>query len=268
MLRIELDEDINEKVLLEGPSGFGKTWEAMNVCKIYAMAGKKVLYIDPEKGTNKTKKKVFGNLTDEELANITLLKATNIDVYLKYMKGWTETKTAGSQVVEFKHGCDYDLKVCDGLTTEIELYKTQLTQKFIKQGYYTVGDKNFPINNKEIFMLPFQFYGKLYDQIKEALVIMLDHEYDIIATMHMLKDTEGHRDLKESIYQKFDTIIKLNKISMSNGNPKWSGTLLKNRGRESPNTTNQLDDLNKFLMYFVTKFGLDPEETMKRLTYE
>lgn len=268
MKRNELDEDVSEKWLFEGNSGYGKTWILMNICKLYAMAGKKVLFIDPEKGTDKTKKKIFENLKDEELDKITLVKATDIDTYIKYMQGWTEEKQAGTQTVYFPHGLDYDVKICDGLTTEIELYKTQLTQKFIKQGFYTIAEKNFTISNKDTFVLPFQFYAKLYDQIKEALVIMLNHKYDILASMHVLKDTSGQQDLKESIYQKFDTIIKLNKMSLSTGNPSWNATIAKNRGRESPNTSNSVDDVSKFYMYFIKKFALDSDEVMKRLTYE
>lgn len=268
MNRNELNEDVSEKWLFEGNSGYGKTWLEMNIAKIYAIAGKKVLYIDPEKGTDKAKYKVFNNLTDEELDRITIIKATNIDIYIKYMLGWTETKQAGTQEVQIQHGLDYDLKICDGLTTEIELYKTQLTQKFLKQGFYTIGDKNFPISNKDVFILPFNFYAKLYDQIKEALVTMLDHKYDMFASMHILKDSVGQQDLKEAIYQKFDTIIKLNKFSLSNGHPSWDAIILKNRGRESPNTTNAVDDVSKFYLYFIKKFALDSDDVIKRLTYE
>lgn len=267
MKREELDEDVGEKWLLEGPSGYGKTWLSGNFAKIYAMAGKRVLFIDPEKGSDKQKKKIFSSLTDEELDKITLIKATNIDTYLKYMLGWTETKTAGTQVIEYEVGNDYDLKICDGITTEIEQYKTRLTKKFIKQGYYTIGDKQFPITNKDTFILPFNFYAKLYDQIKEALVMMLDYNYDIIASMHVLKDTEGQRDLKESIYQKFDTIVKLNKITLPTGNPKWDATMIKNRGKESPNSSNYVDNTDKFYKYFIKKFALDYDEVIKKFEY-
>ena len=268
MKRDELDTDINEKFLFEGSSGTGKTWISMNISKLYAIAGKKVLYIDPEKGVSKAKKKVFGNLTDEELDNITIISATNIETYSKYMLGWTETKQAGSQTVEFSHGNDYDVKILDGLTTNIELFKTRLTNKFIKQGFYTVSEKNFPINNPDLFILPFQFYAKMYDSLKNSLNIMLDHSYDIIATLHPLKETEGQKELKESVFQKFDTIIKLNKTVLSSGNPKWTGTILKNRGRESENSSNQLDSISPLYMYFIKKFNLDSEDVMKRMTYE
>ncbi len=268
MKRSELDEDISEKLLFEGSSGHGKTWLSMNIAKIYAIANKKVLYIDPEKGIGKSKKKIFNNLTDDELDLITIINATNIDVYLKYMLGWIEIKQAGTQTVEFKYGLDYDLKVCDGLTTEIELYKTSLTQKFLKQGYYTIGERQFNITNKDVFTLPYNFYGKLYDNIKDALNVMLDHKYDIVATMHHLKDTDSQKELQESIYQKFDSIIKLNKLTSSNGSPKWTATIVKNRGRESPNTSNSIDDTNAILMYFIKKFGMDSDVVMERMKYE
>lgn len=268
MKREDLDSDINEKLLFEGSSGTGKTWLSMNIAKIYSIAGKKVLYIDPEKGTNKAKKKIFNNLTDEELDKITVISATNIEIYMKYMLGWRETKQVGSQTVEFNHGNDFDVKICDGLTTNIELFKTKLTQKFVKQGFYTVSEKNFPINNPELFTLPFQFYAKMYDSLKDSLNIMLDYPFDIIASMHPLKETEGQKELRESIFQKFDSILRLNKIVLSTGNPKWTATILKNRGRESPSMSNQLDDTSSLYMYFIKKFDLDSEETLKRLTYE
>ncbi len=269
MRREDLDTDINEKFLFEGPSGYGKSWMLMNIAKIYAIAGKKVIYIDPEKGTNKTKKKVFGNLTDEELDNINLIKATNIDTYLKWMLGWSEKKIVGAQELDFTYGLDCDVKVCDGLTTEIEIFKTKLTKRFVDQGYYYIGDTKFPIKNSETFTLPFQFYSKLYDQLKDGLNIMLDHNYDILGSMHLLKESEGHKELRESIFQKFDTIIKLNKtVDPIQGTPKWDGVILKNRGKESPNMSNQIDNMNSLFTYFIKKFSLDSDEIKERMAYE
>lgn len=265
MKRSDLQKNIKEKFLFDGFSGTGKTNVSLKITKVYAINGKKVLYIDPEHGTDRDLEKMFGDLTDVELDRIEVVHATNIETYLKYMLGWVEEKHVGSQTVSFNHGIDYDLKVCDGLTTEIELYKTRLTQKFIKQGYYIQGNSQFPISNPDIFMLPFQFYAKLYDQIKEALVIMLDHRYDVIATMHPLKNTDSQKDLEQSIYQKFDSVIKLNKIILPQGTPKWGADIIKNRGRESPDKSNILDGVEPLLTYFIKKFGMDIDETMKRL---
>jgi len=265
MKREDLNKDIKEKFLFEGLSGTGKTWLSMKIAKLYAMCGKKVLYIDPEHGCDRELENIFGDLSDDELENIDLVHATSIETYLRYMLGWKEKEHIGSQVVERKYGLDYDIKICDGLTTEIELYKTRLTQKFLKQGYYVIGEKQFAINNPDTFMLPYNFYAKLYEQIKEALVIMLDHKYDVMCTIHPLKNTESQKNLEQSIYQKFDSVIRLNKILTPNGAPKWSAVVVKNRGRESPDKSNVIDDVGVILKYFIKKFDMDIEETMKRI---
>ncbi len=265
MRREDLDTDIKEKMLFEGLSGTGKSNISMKIAKIYAMNDKKVIYIDPEAGTDKDKKKIFEDLTNKELENIELIKATNIETYLKYMLGWKEDKSIGSQINIIQHGLNCDLKICDGLTTEIELYKTKLSRKFQSQGYYEIGGKRFDINNKDTWILPYQFYAKLYDQIKEALIEMLDHEYDIIATMHPLKQTEGQQDLQQHIYGKFDSVIRLNKQLLPTGFPRWNGTIVKNRGRESPDKSNTLDSFDPVIIYFIKKFNMNVDETLERL---
>ena len=265
MRREDLDKDIKEKMLFEGLSGSGKTHLCMDIAKIYAMNNKKVMYIDPDAGTDKEKKQIFGNLTDKELENIDLIKATNIEIYIKNMLGWTEDKSIGSQINIIQHGLNCDLKVCDGLTTEIELYKTKLSRKFQSQGRYEIGGKSFEITNKDTWILPYQFYAKLYDQIKEALIEMLDHKYDIIATMHPLKQTEGQQDLQQHIYQKFDSVIRLNKQILPTGFPRWNGTIVKNRGRESPDKSNILESFDPMIVYFIKKFGMNVDETLERL---
>jgi len=265
MNREDLEKSVKEKILFEGLSGEGKTFMSMIIAKIYAMNNKKVIYIDPDHGTDRSLKTIFGDLTDEQLNNIQMVYATDIETYLKYMIGYTEEKHIGSQKLEIKHGVDCDLKVCDGLTTEIEIYKTRLTQKFINQEYYEIGGTRFSIRDPTTFVLPYQFYAKLYDQIKEALVIMLSHNYDIICTMHPLKDTEAQKSLEQSIYQKFDSVIRLNKTLLPTGKPKWDAKIIKNRGRESPDKSNVMDDVFVLFKYFMKKFNMDVDKTMKDL---
>ncbi len=268
MNREDLNKSIKEKFLFEGLTGTGKTHIAMIITKIYAMNNKKIIYIDPEHGTDRDLYNIFGTLTDEQLGNITMIHASDIETYLKYMIGYTEEKHIGTQTIEKTYGIDCDLKVCDGLTTEIELYKTRLTQKFLKQGYYEIGGTRFTINNPDTFVLPYQFYAKLYDQVKENLLLMSQHNYDIVCTMHPLKDTESQKSLEQSIYQKFDSIIRLNKIQLPNGTPKWDANIVKNRGREKPNKTNTLSDINTLFIYFIKKFNMDIEKTLKELTID
>lgn len=263
--RSDLDENIKEKLLLEGLTSTGKTLLAMKITKLYALNGKKVLYIDCEHGSDREKKKVFGDLSDEELGRIEIVHATDIDTYLKAMLGYVEEKQVGSQNVQIEHYRDYDLKVCDDLVSEIDLYKAKLTQRFIRQGRYEIGGKLFTIENKDTFILPYNFYARIYDQITEALVTMINHTYDIVCTMHPLKDTESQQSLQERIYMKFDSVVRLNKIILPNGFPKWSATIVKNRGREAPDKSNVLDSVDPLITYFVKKFSMDIEETLKRL---
>lgn len=265
MKRAELDENVKEKLLLEGLTSTGKTLLAMKIAKLYVINNKKVLYIDVEHGTDREKKKIFGDLTDAELGRLELVHATDIDTLLKAMLGWTEEKQVGSQVVQTEYYRDYDLKVCDDLVSEIDLYKTKLTQRFIKQGHYEIGGTTFNIPNPDTFILPFNFYARIYDQIKEALVIMLTHNYDIICTMHPLKETESQQNLQQAIYMKFDSVVRLNKLLLPTGFPKWSAMVVKNRGRESPENSNVLDSIEPLIAYFATKFNMDVDSTLEKL---
>lgn len=265
MKRSDLDTDIKEKLLLEGLSSTGKTLLAMNIAKLYAINNKKTLYIDVEHGTDREKKKVFGDLTDAELGRIEIVHATDIDTLLKAMLGYTEEKQVGSQVIQTEYYRNYDLKIVDDLVSEIDLYKAKLTQRFIKQGHYEIGGTTFKIPSPDTFMLPFSFYARIYDQIKEALVIMLNHSYDLIVTMHPLKETESQQNLQQNIYGKFDSVVRLQKILLPTGFPKWSAMVVKNRGRESPENSNVLDNIEPLLAYFATKFNMPVEETLERL---
>lgn len=267
MLRSELTQDIKEKILFEGPVSTGKTYLCMIVTKIYAINKniKKIYYVDPEAGVDKSKEKIWGNLTDEELNKIELIQTTNILSFLKAMMGWTEEVKVGDQITQVEHYIDCDLKVIDGLSTEMEMYKTELVQKFLKQGYYEIQGTKFNIKTPMTFNLPYQFYGNLYDQIKRALVVMLDHKYDIIGSEHTLRtSTDSQKELQQSIYAKFDSVIELKK-ELSNGYPCWSAKTIKNRGRESPDKSNEMSSVEPIIKYFIKKFGMNMEETMERL---
>lgn len=266
MKREDLGSNTKEKILFEGISGVGKTYASLLIASIYAMAGKKVLIIDPQSGTDRDEERIFGLLTDEELDKITIVDAVDIKDYLKYMYGFKEEKKVGGKMYYDVHYLDYDLKICDGLTDEITLFKTKLMQKFKEKGYYEIGGKQFNIRDEDTFVLPYQFYSKLYDQIIEALVVMLQHDYDIISTMHPLRDTDAQQSLKQNIYQKFDSVIKFNKLVIG-GMPKWDGEIVKNRGRDSPNKSNKLESIEVLLIYFIKKFNMDVEETMKKLPF-
>jgi hypothetical protein len=237
----------------------------LNIAKLYLLNGKKVLFIDPEDGIQRELDRgVFDDLTDEQLDKFEPIHANDIETYLKWVHGWTED----NQEIKIQHGIDYDLKVCDGIMTEIEMYKTRLTSKFIKNGYYVLGDKQFPINNPDLFTLPYQFYAKLYDQLREAIITMMEHKYDIICTTHPFKETDAHKALRQSVYARFDSVVKLNKLDLPDGRPLWNATIVKNRGKENPNKSNRLDSTYPILTYFMKKFSMDITEGMKILGIE
>lgn len=266
MRREELHKNVREKFLFEGLTSVGKTWLSLNIVKIYLMNNKKVLYIDPEDGVQRELDRgIFDDLTDEQLANIEMIHANNIETYLKWVNGWIEDKSIGPQINKVQHGLNYDLKICDGIMTEIEQYKFRLTQKFIRQGYYVIGEKQFPISNPDLFTLPYQTYNKLYDQLRDAITTMMEHQYDIICTTHPFKNTDSQKALEQSIFGKFDSVIHLNKLLLPSGNPKWNATIVKNRGKESPDKSNTIDNVNPILIYFIKKFSMPIDETLKKL---
>lgn len=268
MKKEDIGKNVKEKFLFEGLTSSGKTNISLKIAKLYLLNDKRVVFIDPEHGADRDIEVLFNDLTDEQLERFELISATNIETYLKYMLGWTEERRTANELIKIEHGLNCDLKVCDGLVAEIGLYKARLTQKFLKQGYYTIGDKNFTISNPETFVLPYNFYGKLYDQIVEALIVMMDHKYDIICTTHPFKETESQQALEQIIYAKFDSVIRLNKLTLTMGTPKWTATIIKNRGKEAPNKTNVLDTVDPILKYFIKKFNMDEKEGLKRLGIE
>lgn len=250
--REDLKKNIKDKLLLEGLVSSGKTYIATRVTKLYAIAGKRVQYIDTEFGGDKEREKTWDGLTDDELDRIDLISAPDMDTMLNHMIS-----------IEGQ----YDLKVVDNLSDEIDLYKTKLTRKFIKQGSYEIGGKIFYITDPDIFTLNFSSYAKIYDQLTEALIIMLQQPYDIIAAIHPLKTTDTQQALQERIYQKFDTVYRLEK-DVGTGFPVWKGTVVKNRGRENPKKSVAIDSVYDIFKYYAKRLGLDRKEAMKRLEIE
>jgi hypothetical protein len=269
MLRSDLHKKVREKFLFVGKISAGKTRVSLWITLLYAMNGKKVLYIDPEDGTQRDiDAGIFDILTDEQLANIELVHANNIHDYLKYAKGWEEDLSIGSQKNIIQRGHDYDLKICDGLITEMDMYKFAMIKGFIKEGFYIIGEKQFKISNPNLFTLPYQLYNKLYEQLRDVISTMMEYEYDIICTTHPFKETGAQQMLEQSIYGKFDTVVEFNKNLTDLGHPRWSGVTEKNRGRENPDKENTLASARPLLAYFAKKFNMPVEETLKKLKFK
>jgi hypothetical protein len=83
--------------------------------------------------------------------------------------------------------------------------------------------------------------------------------------MHPLKETESQQNLQQAVYMKFDSVVRLQKILLPTGFPKWSAMVVKNRGRESPENSNVLDNIEPLLAYFIHKFGMSVEDTLEIL---
>lgn len=268
MKREDLKGNVREKFLYVGRFATGKTYLALIVAKLYAMNGKKVLYIDPEDGTQREiEAGIFNDLTDEELSRIEIVHTNTIEECLKHVNGWEEDLSIGSQINIVKHGNDCDLKIFDGLSAEMEMYKYDMVQDFIKQGFYTIGDTVFKIKNPDLFTLPYQHYNKLYDQLRDVILTLMKHKFDIICTTNPFKESSAQQMLEQFIYGKFDTVVELNKSLQSKGIPKWDGVVEKNRGRERPDKENTIISARPLIVYFIKKFGMPIEETIKKLNF-
>ena len=97
---------------------------------------------------------------------------------------------------------------------------------------------------------------------------MLDHNYDLVCTSHEFKGgSESQKALEQSVFAKFDSVIRL-KRNDDTGLPIWTASVLKNRGRERPDKSGELDSVTPLLTYFIKKFGMDVKDTLKRLGIE
>jgi len=200
--------------LLYGDAGTGKTYSAVQLAKMLSIEGRRVIFIDPEFGAEKELLK----LSDKELQNIEL----------KITPDWVTFRDA------VLSDDDCYIKIIDGLSEGLELFKRHLMKKFIAQGFFIIGEKEFPIKDLDTFTLPWGSYPKLYDEVKSIVYIILQHKYYILATMHPLKASEGKAELGQDIQRKFDTVLEMRRKEGDTIN--WYAIIKKNRGREDTTT--------------------------------
>ena len=149
----EIEKLIKEKILLVGEAGSGKTYNAVEIAGYLSEKGQKVMYIDPEFGAERELLK----LTDAQLENIEL----------KVCPEWVQFKEVISE------DTDCYIKIIDGLSEALELFRRYLESKFIAQGFYLVGDKEFEIKDPDTFMLPWNTYPKVYDETRGVVYRLL-----------------------------------------------------------------------------------------------
>jgi len=206
----EIEKLIKEKILLIGEAGSGKTFNAVQIAGYLSEKGQKVMYVDPEYGAERELLK----LTDAQLENIEL----------RVCPEWMQFK----EVIQ--EDADCYIKIIDGLSEALELFRRYLESKFVAQGFYVAGDTEFTIKDPDTFMLPWNSYPKVYDEARGVVYKLLRHDYQILATMHPLKASDTKRELEQSIKRKFDTVIEMRR---SEGDTiKWYAVVKKNRGRE------------------------------------
>ena len=212
--RSELEAKIKEKLLFIGDTGTGKTFTAVKVAEhVIKTSGKKVVLIDPEHGSERELE-----LLDDDVLEMIDLKSTTT---------WTDYLGA-----VMKNDPCY-LKIVDGLSECFELSKGHLEDRFVARGYYTTRDEHTKkIDDKELFILPYTVYSKVYDMLRRMCRSLVQQSSHVICTMHDLgSDREARVRLSEDIYRKFDTIMEMRKTPKDDGGLKYDAVLKKHRGR-------------------------------------
>lgn len=192
--RSELEAKIKEKLLLKGLSGVGKTYTVVKIVEAVVEAGKKVVFIDPEWGAERE----LELLSDEALEG----------VELRITPEWKAFK------FEVLRLDSCFLKVVDGLTEAYNLALYFLEERYLRLGYYVIGDVEKQIKDKDSFVLPYQSYPKVYSGVKEVVNSLIKHPYHVICTMHPFRETSTQQRLEEDINRKFDTIVELKRESV------------------------------------------------------
>ena len=234
----ELRTKIKEKILLVGDTGVGKTYTCVKVAEFVAGHGKKVVYIDTERGAGRE----LETLSDEVLENITYVDAPE----------WDSLERA-----IFRNDSCF-LKILDGISEVFVASKFWLEDRFISKGKYQVGESEIEITDREVFTLPWQSYSKVYDFVRRSCHELVKQSPHIIVTTHSFGTTATKEGLERDIYRKFDTILELRRTSKS-APPSlvYDAVLKKHRGRPfeafyiMPNYIEQLKKL------FARRMGID-----------
>lgn len=210
--REQLESMIKEKILLIGETGVGKTFTVTQIAKFVAEHGKKVVFIDPERGAERE----LELLSDEVLENIEL----------KDTPEWDSFKNA----VWNKDDCF--LKVIDGLSEAFVSSKIWLEDRYVSHGEYMVGESEVKIKDREVFTLPWQAYSKVYDFIGKICHELVKQKPHIIVTMHSFGASATKEKLGSDVFRKFDTIMELRCRPSTVGDKLvYDAVLKKHRGR-------------------------------------
>uniref|UniRef100_A0A6M3XLL3 Putative ATPase domain containing protein n=1 Tax=viral metagenome TaxID=1070528 RepID=A0A6M3XLL3_9ZZZZ len=234
----ELKKMIKEKTLLIGESATGKTFIASEVAIALAGLGKDIIYIDTEYGCQKEFLRL--STTGDKV-----LDKVDLRVKVRFDELFDSILEEGNCF----------LKIVDGLDELIRMNKEYLEDKFSQAGFYVMGEKTFDVKDKETFVLPWNFYPKVYGNAIDSIYKMLKHDYHILVTMKSLGETDAKKHVEDVIKAKFDTVIETKKVlrSMEGSGgviqtPLWYGTIIKNRGRENETSNVVTKNIHKALI--------------------
>ena len=234
----ELRAKVKEKILLIGDTGVGKTYTCVKIAGFVAGHGKKVVYIDTERGAGRE----LEALPDEVLENITYVDAPEWDAM---------------QRAVFRNDSCF-LKILDGISEVFVASKFWLEDRFIAKGKYQVGESEIEITDREVFTLPWQSYSKVYDFVRKTVHELVKQSPHILVTMHPFGDTETKRSLEADVFRKFDTILELRRTTKQTPpSIVYDAVLRKHRGRPFEAfyaMTNYIDKLKKL---FARRMGVE-----------
>jgi len=195
------------KVLLVGDSGTGKTY---SVVRAAVESGKKTLFIDTE----------FGAI--EEFAS---MGYEGDEVEYVPASNYEDVVDAVKRIGEF------EMVVLDSLDDVVRMKIVHLENKFIELGYYVIGDRKVVIKNPECFVLPWNFYPSVYSDVVRIVYNIIDSKVDVVVTTKEFGESESKKNLLEVVKAKFDSVIKLDREVVGDGNTVFYGVVEKNRGK-------------------------------------
>lgn len=203
---------VKEKILIMGKTGTQKTITCVEIAKAVSEAGGRVLYVDTEYGCER----YLSELDDKVLENIDLVvpktftglkfavkKLAVGDFEMKHIdiaekEGWIDFAT----IEEVKA---YDLLILDPFDPVKEA-RLEAKEKFLKQGFYYMGEKKIPIDNKDTFSLRGYMYQIPNEWVEEL------YRFMVRAPFHFIHVVMLPNDKIEDYFGWYDAIFEFLKV--------------------------------------------------------
>lgn len=177
---------VKEKVLIVGKTGTMKTIACFEIAKVASKAGRNVLYVDTEYGSQR----YFKSVKEEEVKNVDLVVPKNfsglrsaicrIAVGDFELDALNNSKNFDFHTITEKKA--YDVLILDPFDPVTEA-RLEAKDKFIKQGYYYIGEKRVEIDNKDTFTLRGYMYQVPNEWIDELYRFMVRAPFSFVHTI-------------------------------------------------------------------------------------